>query len=316
MTRTFRKLPHCPSRGCPAARCLDESVAQSRRADLSLRRHAIICTGRFWRQDDSRWIQRYRCKLCRRNFSTSTGTDTWRLRLRRYSEEILDRLAQKGSQRGIARSFGIHRSTVAHRTKMYGMRAEVYFDKLRVKDIRHVQFDEMQSSVHTKCKPVSMPLAVCAETRMILYVDVCVMPAGHPLKDISERRYGLRPDDRPEAVTRAMKRLKPMIARGGQITTDRASRYFAPIAKILPGVGHIAFKSRKARIGGQGELKKIGFDPLFAINHTAAMFRDGVARLIRKTWCNSKRIDMLRWHMLLYAKYFNERLLKRLPASA
>jgi len=193
---------------------------------------------------------------------------------------------------------------------MYGLRAEAYFKTLNVKNLRHVQFDEMQSSVHTKCKPVSMPLAVCAQTRRILYLDVCIMPAQHPLKEISERKYGPRPDERPAAAEKAMHYLRPMIAPGGQITTDRATRYFEPISSILPGVSHIAFKSRKARIGGQGELKKIGFDPLFPINHTAGMFRDGVSRLIRKTWCNTKRLDMLRWHMLLYAKYFNEVILE------
>ena len=151
---------------------------------------------------------------------------------------------------------------------------------------------------------------------MILHVDVCVMSAQYPLKEIANAKYGPRPDDRPFAVERALQRIKSMIAKGGQITTDRATRYFEPIARILPDVGLIAFRSRKARIGGQGELKKIGFDPLFAVNHTAAMFRDGVARLIRKTWCNSKRMDMLRWHMLLYAKHFNEKRLKKLPETA
>jgi transposase-like protein len=274
------------------------------------RKALVVCSGHFWRRDDSRHVQRYRCKICKRTFCPTTGKDTWRLHLRRYSHDIMVRLAHKGSQRGIARALGIDRSTVAHRTRMYGLRAEAYFRGMNVSNLRHVQFDDMQSSVHTKCKPVSMPLAVCAQTRKILYLDACIMPAQHPLKEISERKYGPRADERPEVTEKAMRHLRPMIAQGGQITTDRATRYFEPIARILTGVSHIAFKSRKARIGGQGELKKIGFDPLFPINHTAAMFRDGVSRLIRKTWCNSKRLDMLRWHMLLYAKYYNEVILR------
>jgi hypothetical protein len=39
----------------------------------------------------------------------------------------------------------------------------------------------------------------------------------------------------------------------------------------------------KARRQGNGELKKIGFDPLFSFNHTAAMLRDSVSRLVRQT---------------------------------
>jgi hypothetical protein len=65
-------------------------------------------------------------------------------------------------------------------------------------------------------------------------------------------------------TARSVVRLRPMITPGGQITTDRATRYFEPIARILTGVSHIAFKSRKA----------------------------------------------LRWHMLLFAKYYKEVILK------
>jgi hypothetical protein len=44
---------------------------------------------------------------------------------------------------------------------------------------------------------------------------------------------------------------------------------------------------------GQGELKRGGFDPLFSLNHTAAMFRDRLKRLSHRTWCTTKRPDRL-----------------------
>jgi hypothetical protein len=94
------------------------------------------------------------------------------------------------------------------------------------------------------------------------------------------------------------------------ITTDRALHYPKPIAEVLPTARHVQHLSRKARIGGQGELKKIGMDPLFSLNHTAAMMRDGVSRLIRKTWCNSKRQDHLEHHLYIYAHYRNRHRLK------
>jgi len=36
---------------------------------------------------------------------------------------------------------------------------------------------------------------------------------------------------------------------------------------------HRTVKGRRGSIAGQGELKKIGFDPLFSLNHTCAMLR-------------------------------------------
>jgi hypothetical protein len=51
-----------------------------------------------------------------------------------------------------------------------------------------------------------------------------------------------------------------------------------------PNAVHIRKKSRRACVAGQGELKKGGHDPMFPLNHKAAMLRANVNRLIRKTW--------------------------------
>jgi hypothetical protein len=59
-------------------------------------------------------------------------------------------------------------------------------------------------------------------------------------------------------------------------------------------------------------LKKIGRDPLFAVNHTAAMIRDHVSRLVRKTWCTTKKRARLRGHLLLYAVWHNKMILESL----
>ena len=47
-------------------------------------------------------------------------------------------------------------------------------------------------------------------------------------------------------------------------------------------------KGEKAAITGQGELKKKQRDPLFSINHTLAMLRANINRLVRRTWCTTK----------------------------
>ena len=49
----------------------------------------------------------------------------------------------------------------------------------------------------------------------------------------------------------------------------------------------------------QGELKKRGKDPLFYINHTLAMLRANVNRLIRKTWCTTKDPAQLIYHLAI-----------------
>ncbi|HXH76731.1 MAG TPA: hypothetical protein VNJ08_17305, partial [Bacteriovoracaceae bacterium] len=61
----------------------------------------------------------------------------------------------------------------------------------------------------------------------------------------------------------------------------------------------------------QGELKKVRFDPLFMVNHTCALLRANVNRLIRKTWCTTKDPARLKDHLDVFVYYYNEILLKK-----
>jgi len=295
-----------PRRACPNQNCRHDLGAPSR----------VVKAGKFHRKEDGQSIQRFVCRRCGRHFSTATFSDAYRQKNRRINDRVRKLLCIKVSQRAIARYLRINRKTVARRLRFLGNQARCYFDGLQVRDLSHVQFDEMQSSIHTKCKPVAIPMAVDANTRTILALKVASMPAQHPLVDIAMRKYGPRADHRPEAIAQVLRRIQPMLKRGAQISTDMAPRYPAPIQRLLPGVSHVAVRSRRACVTGQGELKRVGFDPLFSFNHTAAMVRDGVSRLVRKTWGNSKRADCLENHLLIYAHYHNTERLKVLPLGA
>ena len=65
------------------------------------------------------------------------------------------------------------------------------------------------------------------------------------------------------------------------------------------------FKGEKSTVSGQGELKKVAKDPLFSINHTFAMLRANVNRLIRKTWCTTKKMARLIDHLSIYVWMHN-----------
>jgi hypothetical protein len=79
------------------------------------------------------------------------------------------------------------------------------------------------------------------------------------------------------------------------------------IKKHLPDdIVHVQTISRRASVAGQGEMKMGGYDPLFALNHTAAMLRANINRLIRRTWCTTKRPDRLKCHIAMYVYWHNE----------
>jgi hypothetical protein len=206
---------------------------------------------------------------------------------------------------------GVARKTVDRRMEYFDKVASSYQLKLfkTLPPPTKVQFDDMESSIHTKLKPVSMPLAVAHPSRVILAFDVASMPAKGHLAEMSRRKYGKRADERGDAWRNVLSKVAKITTNDLTITSDQHKRYPFAIKSCLPTAKHIQVPSRRAIIAGQGELKLGGRDPLFSLNHTAAMYRANVCRLIRRTWCTSKRQDRLKVHMNLYAMWHNENIL-------
>jgi len=75
---------------------------------------------------------------------------------------------------------------------------------------------------------------------------------------------------------------------------------------------HLTHKGAKGSVSGQGEMKKLGRDPLFSINQSFAMFRDKMSRLSRRSWNLSKHIDRLEDHMAIYIESHNRVIYQRL----
>ena len=93
------------------------------------------------------------------------------------------------------------------------------------------------------------------------------------------------------------------------IESDEHSRYKSEIGQLLPGTRHVQHRSVRGSLTAQGELKRIGYDPLFGINHTLAMMRDNVKRLTRRTWCTTKLAGSLDDVIAIYVAYHNANLI-------
>jgi len=88
--------------------------------------------------------------------------------------------------------------------------------------------------------------------------------------------------------------------------SDENPHYPRRLKAIHPDCKHETVKGRRGCVAGQGELKKIGFDPLFSLNHTCAMMRANLNRLFRRTWCTTKNRAGLIDHLSLYVRYHND----------
>ena len=214
------------------------------------------------------------------------------------------------SQRACAEILGVRRATVARKLTMLGKvcRRKNARVKPRVGPTATVVFDEMETFEHTKCKPVSIAIAVEEKTRHILSVHVSKMPAKGRLARIAWKRYGYRRDMRKRGLTWMMKDLKKRTKDLTTMKSDECPRYPIHVLRHFPDVNHERFKGRRACVVGQGEMKAGGFDPLFSLNHTCAMNRDHIKRLARKTWCTIKKRQRLQDFLDIYARYHNAKI--------
>lgn len=274
-----------------------------------LPRSGIVRFGSYYRTSDSVRIQRFRCLGCKKAFSRATYQECYRQKKRNKNELIRKLLSSSVSQRRIARLLSLTRVTVARKFYFLSLKSEfLLMSNNYEKKAAEIEFDDLETFEHTKCKPLSVTLAVEAKTRRILGLEVSVMPAKGLLTH-KAKKYGYRPDLRRNARRRLFQKIRPFIEENAVIKSDSNPHYPRDVKKFFPKAKHVTFKGKRGANTGQGELKKVRFDPLFSLNHTCAMFRANVNRLVRKTWCTTKQADRLYAHLVLYAHFHNESLI-------
>ena len=251
--------------------------------------------GFYYRTSDSKWVQRFRCDTCSKYSSAASFDLNYRYKKRRLHKKLVELLCSGVSQRRAARLLKINRKTVVRIFLLEAIRAEYLFrtrnfDRSKAAT---VEFDDLETFEHTKCKPLSITLAVEYKTRRILGLEVSSMAAKGTLVGRAKKLYGPRVDERKRGRRELFKRIAPHVKEDMLIKSDDNPYYPRDVRRHFPKARHVTYKGKRGAITGQGELKKVGFDPLFSLNHTCAMFRANVNRLFRKTWCTTKRSDRL-----------------------
>jgi len=277
---------------------------------LSFRSKAFVAKdGRYYRRCEARFIQRFRCTSCGTRFSHATGTLEFKQRKRSVNNPLRGMLCSGVSMRRSALLLNIHRTTVerklAYLAKKAGLSQKLFLQQQRGQ-VMHLQFDDLITSEHTKMKPLTISLAVDVGRRYILGAQVERIGAFGHLAKLSRAKYGPRPNRHVKALNRLFKQISPAVAVGAKIESDEHTFYPPVVARWLPGREYQRYPGGRAAIAGQGELKKGGYDPLFSINHSCAMLRACMNRLIRKTWCTTKRPERLQQHLDVFIDYYNQ----------
>jgi transposase-like protein len=263
--------------------------------------------GFYYRSSDSRWIQRFRCRTCGKTYSQASTSPCFGQKKRQINSMLGSLLFSAVSMRRAGRVLRIHRTTVARKLRFLAQQARLALDgeRGRWKRLPGFEFDELETFESSKCKPLSVALAVVPGTRKILGFEVASMPCKGPLAQRARRRYGNRLDQRGKALDSLFRGIQPHICGVPIIRSDQNPRYPRYVKRYFPQARHQTFQGRRGCVTGQGELKRGRWDPLFSLNHTFAMLRANLSRLVRKTWCTTKKAQSLADHLAIYARYHN-----------
>ena len=250
--------------------------------------------------------RRYQCKSCNCTFSNQTFHNTYYQRRPDLNEKVFILLVSGNTQQRISELLDCSPTTVARKLQWLAQH------KLSssLSNALHIQIDEMESIEHTKLKPLTIPICV-SDNYKILGINVGKIPAKGHLAELANRKYGARDNEREKALRELLAQLRDEVKINPlTITTDSHPLYPKLIKEYFPEAVHISVLSRqmkeKKRELIHHKITKKVFDPLFALNQRCAKIRSDVRRMTRRSWCTTKKIENLKKHLSLYRIYNND----------
>lgn len=283
--------PSCPHPNCPSSR------------GVEFRWHR---RGTFRRACDGRLVMRYFCLACRRGFSTQTFRVDYRLKKPQIDAQIFASFVSKVSHRQCARMLGVRRATVERRLRRYGAQCrELHAVRLGSRKLAGVfQLDEAETfEANRRERPVTLPVLIERGSRFIVHAETAPLPARRSRRGKTRGESSAAPRRR-SGSNAAVRRCFEVLARSlcpdvaTTVQTDRKTTY--------PSLLELAFGGRTVRHQRtSSRVKRDRRNPLFPINHTLAMFRDGISRLVRRTWAHAKLAERLDAHVWMYVAWRN-----------
>ena len=266
--------------------------------------------GFYFRANDSRKIQRFKCKACGSKFSASTGTLEFGQKKRRVNPLLLKLFCAKVTQKRAARIVGVNKTTVARKFDYWSKKAAIKNSRFRQRisqnKISHIQFDDLITKEKTKLKPLSVSVVVDAKRRFILDANVSQIASFGHLATLSVKKYGRRKSNHLKILDYTFKNIASCVDECALIESDEHKNYKPIVNKYFSKAQYIQYKSQKSCIAGQGELKQTKHDPIFTIEHTLAMMRDSISTLVRRSWCVSQDPKRLQGHLDIFIYYYNQ----------
>lgn len=253
--------------------------------------------------------RRYYCKTCEKSFSSQTKHPTRYQKKPYLNLKLLELLLQGNTLRGSAKLLGCARATTDNKYKWLMQYHDVDLNSFNSTTI---QIDEMESIEHTKLKPLTIPLCV-SDKYEIIAVNVGKIPAKGHLADLALKKYGFRANERELTLRKLFEEVRSRLAEPPQkVITDGAPIYKTLVKEYFPEAEHQVVISRGQKEKKRERLfelkhKKV-FDPMFALNQRCAKLRANIRRLTRRSWCTTKRVDHLYYHLKFFQNQNNQEI--------
>jgi hypothetical protein len=269
--------------------------------------------GTYARHCDGRAVQRFRCLECSRTFSSQSFRLDRGLQRPRLHLDLWAHFISKVTQRQSARMLGCSRKTVAHRLELLGGHCReyqaLYLARLAAgKGLEgKFQLDELETYEHSRrLQPVTVPVLIQRPSYFLVDLAAAPLPCRGRLcardrekKAARELLLGKRRSGSRRAVEGCLRTLskcakprRPLV-----LQTDCKHEYVRSIQRVLG--------SRAVHLRTSSKDKRDYANPLFPINHTLAMLRDGLSRLVRRTWAASKLRARLEQHLWIWVCWRN-----------
>lgn len=281
----------CPYRTCTASRP---------RARFVWRRR-----GHYVRRCDGRRVQRFECLTCRRRFSSQSFRLDFRLRRPWLTYALWPHFVSKVTHRQSARLLRTSRKTVAHRLVLLGRHCrELHHRLLRVARLSgEFQLAELRTyETDRHSSPVTFAVLIQGSSRLIVDGRAAPLRARRNHKDDSDARPSIprrvRRDESRRAILGCLAVLAKRRAPGAfvKVRTGPKSSY----KRLIPAV----LRERCVHIA-EGGCDRRSSRGLVSVRHTLALMRDGLSRLVQRTWAASKRRGRLVWHAWIWIAWRN-----------
>lgn len=283
----------CPNRRCPAFRNPPPRF---------YRRH-----GCYRARCRAEPVPRYRCKLCRRSFSSQTFRLDHRDKRPQVNGPLFQLLTSGVGLRQAGRVLGLDVHAVQKKFRKLARHLRLLNRNLvaGLPAGRTLLIDELESFEHRSISPLTVPVLIDRVSKFVIATDVAPIRraarAGSRRRRWLERheaRSGRRQDRGNACIRRVFSRLAKLLeGRPATLLSDEKASYARQCRRRFGAqVLHLTVSSKRPRNV---------YNPLFAINLTEAILRDNNGRLRRRSWLVSKLGRYLKLQAELFAAYRN-----------